>query len=166
MGKAGDAALILMAEDDPEDAMLARDALHEAKLLNPFVVVADGQQLMDYLHRTGAFAPPHPAVRPAIILLDLNMPRKNGKEALAEIRSDPALREIPVVVLTTSKADEDVLRSYSLGANSFIVKPVSFDGLVEVMRTIDHYWFEMVRLPTHSDAAVGEYRPATKDPNN
>ena len=153
MGKARDAALILMAEDDPEDAMLARDALHEAKLLNPFVVVEDGQELMDYLHRTGAFAPPHPAVHPGIILLDLNMPRKNGKEALAEIRSDPTLRDIPVVVLTTSKAEEDVLRSYSLGANSFIVKPVSFEGLVDVMRGIDTYWFEIVRLPAHPVAA-------------
>lgn len=152
MGKAGDAVLILMAEDDPEDAMLAADALHEAKLLNPFVVVEDGWALMDYLHRTGAFAPPHPAVRPGIILLDLNMPRMNGKEALAEIRSDPGLRDIPVVVLTTSRADEDVLRSYTLGANSFIVKPVSFEGLVDVMRGIESYWFEMVRLPAHGGA--------------
>lgn len=152
MGKAGDAVLILMAEDDPEDAMLAADALHEAKLLNPFVVVEDGRALMDYLHCTGAFAPPHPAVRPGIILLDLNMPRMNGKEALAEIRSDPGLRDIPVVVLTTSRADEDVLRSYTLGANSFIVKPVSFEGLVDVMRGIESYWFEMVRLPAHGGA--------------
>ena len=152
MGKAGDAVLILMSEDDPEDAMLAADALHEAKLLNPFVVVEDGRALMDYLHRTGAFAPPHPAVRPGIILLDLNMPRMNGKEALAEIRSDPGLRDIPVVVLTTSRADEDVLRSYTLGANSFIVKPVSFEGLVDVMRGIESYWFEMVRLPAHGGA--------------
>ena len=152
MGKAGDAVLILMAEDDPEDAMLAADALHEAKLLNPFVVVEDGRALMDYLHSTGAFAPPHPAVRPGIILLDLNMPRMNGKEALAEIRSDPGLRDIPVVVLTTSRADEDVLRSYTLGANSFIVKPVSFEGLVDVIRGIESYWFEMVRLPAHGGA--------------
>lgn len=152
MGKAGDAVLILMAEDDPEDAMLATDALHEAKLLNPFVVVEDGRALMDYLHRTGAFAPPHPAVRPGIIVLDLNMPRMNGEEALAEIRSDPGLRDIPVVVLTTSRADEDVLRSYTLGANSFIVKPVSFEGLVDVMRGIESYWFEMVRLPAHGGA--------------
>ena len=153
MGKARDAALILMAEDDPEDAMLARDALHEAKLVNPFVVVEDGQQLMDYLHRTGAFAPPHPTVRPALILLDLNMPKKDGREALAEIRSDATLRDVPVVVLTTSRAEEDVIRSYSLGANSFIVKPVSFAGLVDVMRGLESYWFEMVRLPTHADAA-------------
>ena len=153
MGKAAEAALILMAEDDPEDAMLARDALHEAKLLNPLVVVEDGQQLMDYLHRTGAFAPPYPAVHPGIILLDLNMPRMDGKEALAEIRSDPKLRDIPVLVLTTSKAEEDVLRSYELGANSFIVKPVTFEGLVDVMRSIETYWFEIVRLPAHQGAA-------------
>ena len=152
MGKTGDAVLILMAEDDPEDAMLAADALHEAKLLNPFVVVEDGRALMDYLHRTGAFAPPHPAVRPGIILLDLNMPRMNGKEALAEIRSDPGLRDIPVVVLTTSRDDEDVLRSYTLGANSFIGKPVVFEGLVDVLRGIESYWFEMVRLPAHGGA--------------
>ena len=153
MGKAAEAALILMAEDDPEDAMLARDALQEAKLLNPLVVVEDGQQLMDYLQGTGAFAPPYPTVHPGIILLDLNMPRMDGKEALAEIRSDPKLRDIPVLVLTTSKAEEDVLRSYELGANSFIVKPVTFEGLVDVMRSIETYWFEIVRLPAHQGAA-------------
>ena len=152
MGKAGDAVLILMAEDDPEDAMLAADALHEAKLLNPFVVVEDGRALMDYLHRTGAFAPPHPAVRPGIILLDLNMPRMNGKEALAEIRSDPVLRDIPVVVLTTSRADEDVLRSSALGANSFIVQPLSFEVLVDVMRGVESSWFGMLRRPAHGGA--------------
>ena len=153
MGKAAVAALILMAEDDPEDAMLARDALQEAKLLNPLVVVEDGQQLMDYLHGTGAFAPPYPTVHPGIILLDLNMPRMDGKEALAEIRSDPKLRDITVLVLTTSKAEEDVLRSYELGANSFIVKPVTFEGLVDVMRSIETYWFEIVSLPVHQGAA-------------
>ena len=153
MGKATEATLILMAEDDPEDAMLARDALQEAKLLNPLVVVEDGQQLMDYLHGAQAFAAPHPAVRPGLILLDLNMPKKDGKEALAEIRSDPTLRDIPVVILTTSKADEEVIRSYSLGANSFIVKPVSFEGLVDVMRSIETYWFEIVSLPVHQGAA-------------
>ena len=153
MNRVGNAPLILMAEDDPEDVMFAQDALAEAKMPNPFVVVEDGQELMDYLKRTGSFAPPFEASRPGIILMDLNMPRKDGKEALTEIRSDPTLKDIPVIVLTTSKADSEILNTYSLGANSYIVKPVSFEGLVGVMRSIDNYWFEFVKLPVHPEFA-------------
>jgi len=108
----------------------------------------DGQDLMDYLRRRGSYADPSvDAPRPGLILMDLNMPKKDGREALAEIKADPALRQIPVVVLTTSKAEADVMRSYDLGCNSFITKPVTFGGLVEVLRTWTRYWFEVVELP-------------------
>jgi CheY-like chemotaxis protein len=101
---------------------------------------------MDYLTRSGKYARQH-APRPGLILLDLNMPRKDGRQALSEIKSDPELRRIPVVILTTSKTEEDVLRSYDLGANSFITKPVTFDRLVEIVRTLGNYWFKIVELP-------------------
>lgn len=139
--------MILMAEDDPEDAMLVRDALAEARLTNELRCVTDGEQLMDYLHRRGAYADPATSPRPGIILLDLNMPRKDGREALAEIRADPALAHLPVIVLTTSQAEEDILRSYGLGANSYIAKPVTFEKLVDIMRCIGRYWFEIGELP-------------------
>jgi CheY-like chemotaxis protein len=103
--------------------------------------------LMDYLHRRGKFAPPNEAPRPGLILLDLNMPRKDGREALKEIKAEPELRSIPVVVLTTSKAEEDIYRTYDLGVNSFITKPVNFESLVALMRTLGKYWFEIVELP-------------------
>lgn len=139
---------ILMADDDPEDLMLAEEALEEARLANDFRSVGDGEELMAYLQRTGEYSDPDDAPRPGLILLDLNMPRKNGFEALEEIKSDPELRQIPIVVLTTSKAEEDVYRSYDLGVNSFISKPVSFDGLVDAMKAIGKYWIEIVRRPT------------------
>jgi len=142
-----DAVIILMADDDPDDRLMAREALEEARLVNELRFVEDGEQLLDYLKRRGRFAEPDAAPRPGLILLDLNMPRKSGREALAEIKADPELRSIPVVVLTTSKAEEDILRSYDLGVNSFITKPVTFDGLVEVMRSLARYWFEIVALP-------------------
>jgi len=107
----------------------------------------DGEELMDYLCRRGKFSDPESAPRPGLILLDLNMPKKDGREALKEIKSDPDLKQIPIVVLTTSKADEDIYRSYNLGVNSYITKPVSFEGLVEVMKALSLYWFEIVRLP-------------------
>jgi len=138
---------ILIAEDDEEDRMLAREALAESRLANEIYFVGDGEELMDYLHRQGKYADPDSAPWPGLILLDLNMPRKSGREALAEIKGDAKLRSIPVVVLTTSKAEADVYRSYDLGANSYIVKPVSFPGLVEVMMTLERYWFEIVELP-------------------
>jgi CheY-like chemotaxis protein len=139
--------IILMADDDPDDCMLTREALEENRLANDLRVVHDGEELMDYLHQRGAFSDPAQAPRPGLLLLDLNMPRKDGREALREIKADPVLRSIPVVILTTSRAEEDIYRSYNLGANSFISKPVTFEGLVEVMRTLGRYWFELVELP-------------------
>jgi CheY-like chemotaxis protein len=137
---------ILMADDDADDRMLTRDALVESRLGNDLRFVEDGQELMDYLKHQGRYAKEE-APRPGLILLDLNMPRKDGRQALQEIKADPDLRSIPVVVLTTSKAEEDVLRTYDLGANSFITKPVTFEGLVEIIRALGNYWFRVVQLP-------------------
>ncbi len=138
---------ILMADDDEDDCMLAREALAESRLANDLYFVQDGEELMDYLCRRGQYAKESKSPRPGLILLDLNMPKKDGREALREIKADPHLRQIPVVVLTTSKAEEDIYRSYDLGANSFITKPVTFASLVEVMKSIGKYWFEIVELP-------------------
>jgi CheY-like chemotaxis protein len=139
--------VILMADDDAEDRMLAREALQECRLANDLRFVEDGEQLLDYLRRRGDFVDPATSPKPGLILLDLKMPRKSGLEALAEIKQDPELRQIPVVVLTTSRAEEDIYRSYDLGVNSFVAKPVSFQGLVEIMRALGKYWFEIVELP-------------------
>lgn len=141
-----DSITILMADDDCDDRLMAEDAMRESRLGNTFRCVEDGQELMDYLTRRGKYAL-QDAPRPGLILLDLNMPRKDGRQALKEIKSDPDLRRIPVVILTTSKTEEDVLRSYDLGANSFITKPVTFDRLVDIVRTLGNYWFEVVELP-------------------
>jgi CheY-like chemotaxis protein len=146
----GEPIVILMADDDADDRLLARDAMKESRLGNPFYVVEDGRELMDYLRRVGKYATQE-APRPGLILLDLNMPRMDGREALREIKSDPDLRCIPVVVLTTSKTEEDVLRSYDLGANSFITKPVTFERLVEIVCALGSYWFNIVHLPVASD---------------
>ena len=139
--------IILLADDDEEDRMLAADAMHESRVANDLRFVEDGEELLDYLYRRGQYSAPDAAPTPGIILLDLNMPRKDGREALREIKADPDLRRIPVVVLTTSKAEEDIFRTYDLGANSFITKPVSFEGVVSVMRDIGRYWIEIVELP-------------------
>jgi CheY-like chemotaxis protein len=139
---------ILLADDDEEDRELARDALQNSRLANEMKFAFDGQDLLDYLRKEGRWAGPDvEAPRPGIILLDLNMPRKDGREALAEIKADESLRRIPVVVLTTSKDESDVLSTYDLGVSSFITKPVTFGGLVDVMRTWSQYWFEIVELP-------------------
>jgi CheY-like chemotaxis protein len=139
---------ILLADDDEEDRELARDALQDSRLANEMKMVVDGQDLLDYLRKQGRWAGPDvEAPRPGIILLDLNMPKKDGREALAEIKADESLRRIPIVVLTTSKDEADVLRTYDLGVSSFITKPVTFGALVEVMRTWTQYWFEIVELP-------------------
>lgn len=135
-----------MADDDPDDRMLTRDAFEEARLANELHFVEDGEQLLDYLHRREGFAEMRGDPLPGLILLDLNMPKKDGREALAEIKTDPELKRIPVVVLTTSEAEEDILRTYDLGVNSFIVKPVAFESLVDVMKTLSKYWFEIVEL--------------------
>jgi CheY-like chemotaxis protein len=139
---------ILLADDDEDDRELTREALEHARLVNDIEAVVDGQDLMDYLKREGVYADPSiHAPRPGIILLDLNMPKKNGCEALSEIKADPALRQIPVVVLTTSQDERDVFRSYDLGVSGFITKPVTFAGLVEALRMCTRYWFEVVDLP-------------------
>jgi CheY-like chemotaxis protein len=109
--------------------------------------VENGEELLEYLYRRGKYSDPAVSPRPGLILLDLNMPKKDGRQALKEIKADPSLRSIPIVVLTTSKAEEDILRSYDLGVNSFIVKPVTFEGLVDIMKTLTKYWFEIVELP-------------------
>jgi CheY-like chemotaxis protein len=139
--------VILLADDDEEDRMLACDALAESRLSNDITCVTDGEDLMDYLQHRGKYAPPVEAPRPGLILLDLNMPKKDGREALREIKSDAELRQISVVVLTTSKAEEDIYSSYDSGASSFISKPVTFEGLVDVMKGLGKYWFEIVDLP-------------------
>ena len=137
---------ILLADDDEEDREMARDALQDSRLANEMKFAVDGQDLMDYLRQEGDWTP-ESAPRPGIILLDLNMPRKDGREALVEIKADESLRRIPVVVLTTSKDEADVLATYDLGVSSFITKPVTFGGLVDVMRTWTRYWVEIVELP-------------------
>lgn len=139
--------VILMADDDADDRLLAKDALNECRIHNELHFVENGEELLDYLRQSGKYASASGNTKPGLILLDLNMPRKDGREALQEIKSDPQLRSIPVVVLTTSKADTDISRIYELGANSFITKPVSFDALVKVMGDLVHYWFELVELP-------------------
>jgi len=138
---------ILLADDDPEDRMLARDALEESRVANKLDMVVDGEELMDYLNRRGSFESLQGTPLPGLILLDLNMPRKDGREALREIKADPQLRRIPVIVLTTSQAEEDIARTYDLGASSFITKPRDFESLVSLVQTINSYWFETVRVP-------------------
>jgi CheY-like chemotaxis protein len=136
-----------MAEDDPDDRFLAQEALEEARLANDLHFVKNGEELMDYLYHRGEYAEASISPMPGLILLDLNMPRKDGRQALQEIKADAALRRIPVVVLTTSKAEEDILRSYDMGASAYITKPVTFDSLVGVMRVLGEFWLEIVQLP-------------------
>ena len=140
---------ILMAEDDEDDRLLALDAFTEVKLLNDLYFVENGEELLDFLYHRGAYADPETSPRPGIILLDLNMPKKDGRAALKEIKSDENLRSIPIIVLTTSKAEEDIYNSYELGVSSFIVKPVTFEGLVNVITNLGRYWFEVVELPPY-----------------
>ncbi|HEV2208358.1 MAG TPA: response regulator [Verrucomicrobiae bacterium] len=141
------ANLILMADDDDDDRLLAQDALRESQVPGTIQFVANGEELLDYLFHRGQYEAPASAPRPGLILLDLNMPRKDGREALREIKNSPELRRIPVVVLTTSQADTDVGAIYDLGANSFITKPFKFEALVRVMQMLGQYWFSTVELP-------------------
>jgi two-component system response regulator len=152
--RSGRAITILMADDDEDDRELTRDALRQARYIAGMQFVVDGQDLLDYLRRDGAYAslPADAAPRPSIILLDLNMPRMDGREALAEIKRDGDLRQIPVVVLTTSSDELDVRRAYDLGANSYITKPVTHAKLHAVLSSLAEYWTEVVRLP---DSALG-----------
>jgi CheY-like chemotaxis protein len=147
---------ILMADDDEDDRILTANALKASRLVNDVRFVVDGDDLMKYLRCEGPYtAGGAEAPRPGIILLDLNMPKKDGREALAEIKADPILRRIPVVILTTSKDEEDVFRTYDLGVNSFVSKPVTFEELGEVMRALACYWFELVELPGDGNGGNG-----------
>jgi CheY-like chemotaxis protein len=139
--------IILMADDDADDRLLAQEAMHESRVLNELHFVEDGVQLLSYLRGDDEFSDRTLYPMPGLILLDLNMPKMDGREALAEIKADPRLRRIPVVILTTSKAEEDMVKGYDLGAASYITKPVTFDALVELMRTLGKYWVEFVELP-------------------
>src|SRR5262245_58414702 len=145
--KQSKAPVILFADDDPDDRMLVCDAFEESHLNCDLRCVEDGEELIDYLRRRGKYTSAQAAPRPALVLLDLNMPRKDGREVIREIKADPALRLIPIVVLTTTQAEEDIWRAYDLGVNSFIIKPVGFETLVEVVSTLGKYWFDTVELP-------------------
>jgi CheY-like chemotaxis protein len=145
--KEGKVITILLADDDPDDRQLTRDAFAENRLANVLNTVDDGEELLEYLQRRGRYADKRDEPLPGLILLDLNMPRKDGREALKEIKADPELRRIPIVVLTTSKAEEDILRTYDLGVNSYVTKPVTFKSLVELIKVLGRYWFEVVELP-------------------
>jgi two-component system response regulator len=142
---------ILMADDDPDDRQLTREAFEENHLANDLRFVEDGEELLDYLHHRGKYADPASAPRPGIVLLDLNMPRMDGRTALREMKKDPRFRGIRVVIMTTSKAEEDVVRSYDLSAASYITKPVTFERLVEVVRALGKYWLEIVELPPNGN---------------
>ena len=149
--KTGRPIEILLVEDNPGDARLVREALRDAKVLNDLHTVADGVEALDFLRRRGRYAD---AVHPDLILLDLNLPRKNGHEVLAEIKDDSDLKRIPVVVLTVSKAEEDIMTTYNLHGNCFITKPIDFDQFVQVVKAIEDFWLTIVKLPT--DGAVNE----------
>ncbi len=138
---------LLLADDDPDDRLLVKDALEESHLVADLRWVEDGEELMDYLHRRGKYTNPNDSPHPDLILLDLKMPRKSGHQALEEIKRNPELRRIPIVVLTTSKAEEDIVRAYNSGANSFIVKPTTFGALTDAMKTLERYWFQLIALP-------------------
>lgn len=146
---------ILVADDDADDRMLIVEAFEESLLSNPIDLVEDGAELLDYLHRRGKYEPLQGDPYPGVILLDLNMPKVDGRKALEEIKSHPQLCRIPVIVLTTSKAEQDILKTYGLGVNSFISKPVTFDGLIDVVRTIGEFWFQIVSLPLSSHEYEG-----------
>ena len=135
---------VLLVEDDPGDILMTKEAFEHYKIRNHLHVVTDGEQALDFLHQTGAYAS---APRPGLILLDLNLPRRDGLEVLAELKQDPVLRVIPVVILTTSQAEEDILRSYSLHANAYVSKPVDFERFIDVIRQIDNFFITVVKLP-------------------
>jgi two-component system response regulator len=146
MPKSGKPITILMADDDADDRLMTREAFEASHLANDLRFVEDGVELIDYLYHRGKYKDPASSPRPSIVLLDLNMPKKDGREALAEIKKDPNLQNIRIIVLTTSKAEEDIFRTYNLGAASYITKPVTFDALVDVVKTLGKYWLEIVEL--------------------
>ena len=154
---AGKPITILMADDDADDRLMTKEAFEESKLVNDLRFVEDGVELLDYLKRRGRYSDPASSPRPGLILLDLNMPKKDGREALREIKSDPKLKSIRIVILTTSKAEEDIYRTYDLSASSYITKPVTFAAMAEVVKVLGKYWLEIVALPgDESDANGGE----------
>ena len=142
---------ILMADDDADDRELTKEAFEESRVANDLRFVENGVELMDYLYRRGKYSDPARSPRPGLILLDLNMPKKDGRESLQEIKADPQLRQIRVIVLTTSKAEEDVYRAYDISATSYITKPVKFEALVEVVTALGKYWLEIVELPDNGN---------------
>lgn len=144
---------LLIADDDADDRLLIEDAFMECRLKNERDYVEDGEELLHYLRGEGKWSHRDASDLPGIILLDLNMPRMDGRTALSHLKDDPVLRRIPVVVLTTSKAEEDIMRTYDLGVNSFISKPVTFDALVNVVQALNHYWIEVVQLPSQVEYA-------------
>lgn len=139
--------IILLAEDDPGDQELTRRALNEGKIANDLHIVSDGEQALDYLYRRGKYEDPSSSPRPSLILLDLNMPIIDGRQVLSEIKSDPKLSVIPVIALTTSKQETDILKSYQHGVNSYITKPVNIDEFIAVIMSLEDYWFRIVRIP-------------------
>jgi CheY-like chemotaxis protein len=136
-----------MADDDPDDRQMAKEAFEESQLANDLRFVENGNELLDYLRRRGKYKDPAISPRPGLILLDLNMPKKDGRQALQEIKADPKLRQIRIIVLTTSNAPEDIRHCYDLTASSYITKPVTFEALLEVVKTLGKYWLEIVELP-------------------
>ena len=151
MGGTPKPAVILMADDDEDDILLARDAFERGKIINDFHAVESGQELLDYLKNEGAYSDPALAPRPDIILLDLNMPGIDGRETLKEIKADPKLRCIQIVVFTTSESRKDILNTYCNGASSYIIKPVTFEAMSELVQRLSDYWFQIVRLPSNTD---------------
>ena len=139
--------IILMADDDADDRVMTKDAFDENLIKNPLHFVEDGEELLEYLYRRGKFESLREMPLPGLILLDLNMPRKDGRQVLEEIKREPRFRHIPVVVLTTSKQEEDILKTYQLGCSGFITKPVRFDGLIDIVRSLRQYWIEIVEFP-------------------
>jgi CheY-like chemotaxis protein len=147
MGNNKKKIVILVADDDEDDQLFTREAFEESKLSVDIRFVNDGLELLDYLKQQNKYADPLDCPSPSLILLDLNMPKMDGREALKEIKSDTTLKTIPVVALTTSKAEQDVLRTYELGINSFITKPVAIGDFIEIAKTLGHYWLDIVQLP-------------------
>ena len=155
MQKSKKPVTILMADDDAEDRKMAQEAFNESRLVNDLRFVKDGEELMDYLYQRGNYSDPETSPRPSIILLDLNMPKKDGRESLIEIKRDPLFRTIRIIILTTSKAEEDIQRVYNLSATSYIAKPVTFEGLIDVVKALGKYWLEIVELPPNGDGTSG-----------
>ncbi len=148
---------VLLVEDDEDDVQLTQRAFEKGNILNKLYVVYDGEEALDFLHHTGKYSNPTDAPRPGIIMLDLNMPRMDGRELLKKIKNDEDLRRIPVIILTTSDQKEDILSSYNNGANSFITKPVEFEKFLEVIITLGKYWLSIVEMPNVKKLNSNDY---------